>query len=84
MSKLSSSVSRSGRLVTSMTLYIANKTCQEPPLEPGVLDTVATTSECQQECATTASCVAFSFIAAEDSSLEVGRPTEGSIRQFSD
>ena len=70
--------------MTSMTLYISNKTCQEPPLEPGVLDTVATTSECQQECATTASCVAFSFIAAEDSSLEVGRPTEGSIRQFSD
>ena len=63
-----------------MTLYIANKTCQEPPLEPGVLDTVATTSECQQECATTASCVAFSFIAAEDSSLEVGtRQTYGGL-----
>ena len=79
MSKLSISVSRSGRLVTSMTLYISNKTCQEPPLEPGHLNTAATISGCQQECAATASCLAFSFIASEDSSLEVGgRPTEGS------
>ena len=79
MSKLSGSVSRSGRLVTSMTLYISNKTCQEPPLETGHLNTAATISRCQQECAATASCLAFSFIASEDSSLEVGgRPTEGS------
>ena len=55
-----------------MTLYISNKTCQEPPLETGHLNTVATISGCQQECAATASCLAFSFIAEEDSSLEVG------------